>query len=71
MNEGKITVAYAAKVLNKCQQFVRVGLQRGTLPIGVAEKMPNSSRYTYYISPKLLEEFSGHKIKMKGSENYG
>ena len=62
MKEGKITVAHAAKVLNKCQQFVRVGLQRGTLPIGVAEKMPNSSRYTYYISPKLLEEFSGRKI---------
>lgn len=71
MNEGKITVAYAAKVLNKCQQFVRVGLQRGTLPIGVAEKMPNSSRYTYYISPKLLEEFSGCKIEKKGSENNG
>lgn len=59
----KISIKEAAKILNKSQQFVRIGLQRGTLPIGVAEKMPNSTKYTYYISPKLLKEFSGENFK--------
>lgn len=62
---GKISIKQAAQILNKCQQFVRIGLQRGTLPIGVAEKMPNSNRYTYYISPKMLEDFTGEKVELE------
>jgi len=54
----RITIKHAAEILGASQQFVRIGLQRGSLPIGVAEKMPNSTRYTYYISPKLLKEFT-------------
>lgn len=42
------------------QQFVRVGLQQGVLPIGTAVKM--SSQWTYHISAKLLEEYTGLDI---------
>lgn len=53
----KITVKEAAERLNVSEQFIRIGLQRQTLPIGSAVKM--SSRWTYNISPKLLKEYIG------------
>ena len=55
----EISVKDAAKLMGKSEQFVRIGLQRGLLPIGQAIKM--SSMYTYYISPKLFYEFTGKK----------
>lgn len=54
-----ISVKEAAKIMGKSEQFVRIGLQRGLLPIGTAMKMGNSTMYTYYISPKLFEEYVG------------
>jgi len=60
---ANISVKEAAKVLGKSEQFVRIGLQRGLLPIGTAVKM--SSIWTYHISPKLLEEYTGVKLKDK------
>ncbi len=59
---NKISVKEAAEILGVSQQFVRIGLQRGQLPIGTAIKM--SSRWTYHISPKLLQEYVG-EIKEK------
>jgi hypothetical protein len=57
-----ISVKEAAKVMGKSEQFVRIGLQRGILPIGHAIKI--STIYTYYISPKLFEEYVGkYKIE--------
>lgn len=52
-----ISVKEAANILGKSQQFVRIGLQLGKLPIGTAVKM--SSKWTYHISPKLLKEYVG------------
>lgn len=52
-----IKVADVARMLGKSEQFVRVGLQRGLLPIGTAVQL--SSKWTYHISPKLLEEYIG------------
>ena len=52
-----ISVKEAAKIMGKSEQFVRIGLRRGLLPFGQAIKM--SSIYTYYISPKLFEEYVG------------
>lgn len=49
-----MTVKEVADKLNKSQQFVRIGLQRGLLPFGFAIKM--SSKYTYCISKKKFEE---------------
>lgn len=60
MSIGKITVTEAAAVLHVSDQFVRIGLQRGILPIGTAIKM--SSKWTYQISPKLLADYSGADI---------
>ncbi len=55
----KISVKDAAAILGKSQQYVRVGLQLQRLPIGTAVKM--SSRWTYHISPKLLQEYAGSR----------
>ncbi len=60
MDTGKIKVTEAAAVLHVSDQFVRIGLQRGILPIGTAVRM--SSKWTYQISPKLLEDYSGADI---------
>ena len=38
--QKRITVREAAKIMKKHEMFVRIGLQRGTLPFGTAEKMP-------------------------------
>lgn len=58
-----ISVKETAAILGVSQQFVRIGLQRGVLPIGTAVKM--SSRWTYHISPKLLKEYIGGTSEVK------
>jgi len=57
LSKENISVKQAAEIMGKSQQFIRVGLQRGLLPIGIAIKM--SSKWTYYISPKLFYEYVG------------
>lgn len=52
-----VSVVEAARILGKSPQFVRVALQTGAAPFGVAVKM--SSHYTYHISPKKLAEYIG------------
>ena len=61
MEIGKITPAEAAAILHLSVQTVRVSMQRGKLPIGMAIKM--SSKWTYNISPKLLAEYSGADVE--------
>ena len=60
MKNNNISIKEAAKLLGKSEMFVRIGLQRGILPIGVAVK--TSTKYTYHISPKLLEEYIGNDL---------
>lgn len=50
-----ISVKEAAEIMGKSQQFIRIGLQEGILPIGTAVKL--SSIWTYHISPKLFYEY--------------
>ncbi len=57
----QISVKQAAEIMGKCQQFVRVGLQRGLLPFGTAVKAV--TRWNYYISPKLFYEYVGELNK--------
>ena len=45
-------------IMGKSQQFVRICLQRGLLPIGTATKT-GKKNWNYYISPKLLREYVG------------
>lgn len=54
---GRVKVSEAAALMGVSEQFVRVGLQRGLLPIGTAVKL--STKWTYYISGKLLAEYIG------------
>ena len=57
----KITVKQAAALLGVSEQFVRIGMRRGELPIGSAVKM--SSVWTYHISPKQLADYIGTEIE--------
>lgn len=54
-----ITVNEVAKQLNKSPQYIRLCLQQGLLPFGVAAKMPNSERWTYVIFPEKFKEYVG------------
>lgn len=62
-----ISVKEAAEKMGKCEQFVRVGLQRQLLPFGTAVKL--SSRWTYYISPKQFYSYIGEPEPKEGCEN--
>lgn len=50
-----IKVEQAAMLLGKRPQFIRIGLQEGRLPIGVAIK--GRSRWTYHITPGGLADY--------------
>ncbi len=64
-----IPVKEVSKLIGKDQQFVRQGIINGKLPIGTAFKkkitdlksneQKESSQYDFYISPKLLWEYTG------------
>ena len=54
-NMNRVTVSEAAKILGVSAQFIRIGLQRGRLPIGSAVRM--SSKWTYHISPERLRKY--------------
>ena len=54
-----IPVTAVAKIMGKDQQFVRQAMMEGLLPIGVAFKKKGSRQYDFYISPKLLYDFTG------------
>ncbi|GAK09601.1 hypothetical protein [Geomicrobium sp. JCM 19038] len=60
MTKQRVSVADTAKILGTSEQYVRIGLQRGLLPIGTAVQM--SDQWTYHISPKKLEEYVGVAI---------
>ena len=61
-----IKISEVARLMGKSEQFVRIGLQRGLLPIGTAIK--TGTKYSYYISPKLLEEYIG-RINKEDEKN--
>ena len=63
MSAQKITVQRAAALLGKSTLFVRESMRRGTLPIGTAEQMPGSSRWTFIISPQALADYMGCSVR--------
>ena len=55
-------VKEVAKLLGKTQQTIRIGLQLGVLPFGVAYKTnPDKKSYTYIIFPEKVKEYIGVK----------
>lgn len=63
MSAQKITVQRAAALLGKSTLFVRESMRRGTLPIGTAEQLPGSSRWTFIISPQALADYMGCSVR--------
>lgn len=65
----RMSVAEAAKLMDKSQQFVRIGLQRNRLPFGAAVQN-ESGRWSYHISPNKFYEYMGIKaeIEISGKE---
>lgn len=61
MNQN-VSIKHAAELLGVSQQFLRVGLQQNAFSFGVAIKIKDSSKYTYYISRKKLFEYIDQNI---------
>ena len=59
MQIHNLTIRQAARLMCKAEQFVRIGMQRGLLPIGVAYKRTPKSNYSYHISTKKFMEYTG------------
>ena len=57
MEIKKVSVARAAAIMGKSEQFVRRGLIAGILPFGTAVKV--KGKYSYHISPKLFMNYTG------------
>ena len=59
----KLTPADAGRLMGKSAQYVRTRMQRGLLPIGIADKTESEGkRNDYYISPKLFTEYTGIEV---------
>lgn len=57
-----MTVKEVAELLGKTQQTIRIGLQLGVLPFGVAYKTnPENKSYTYVIYPEKVKQYIGVK----------
>ena len=52
-----LSTKQAAQILDKTEQFVRIGLQQGILPFGHAVMM--GKEFSYVIYKKKLEEYIG------------
>lgn len=59
---NKILVCEVAKLLGKSNLFVYEAMKRGFLNIGIAMHMPDSTKWTFSISPTLLAEYLGIDI---------
>lgn len=62
MKDNKILPTEVAKLLGKSNLFVYEAMKRGFLNIGVAMQMPNSTKWTFSISPTKLAEYLGIDI---------
>lgn len=56
-----VPVAVTAKLIGKSDEFVRIGLQQNRLPFGTAVKI-SGDRWTYHISPGLLQQYLGKAV---------
>lgn len=60
MNNARLSINEAARLLNASPQFIRIGLRQNVFPWGYAVK--TSSQYTYFVIPKKFEECTGIKV---------
>lgn len=59
---NRVTVLEASEILEVSQQYIRVGLQKGALPIGTAVQI-SGKKWTYHISRALLNKYIGKENK--------
>lgn len=55
----KVTTHDAARILEKSEQFVRIGLQRQLLPFGFAMKRDGCRKFSYFINPAQFAAYCG------------
>ena len=65
MTQG-VSVAEAAKELGVSAHFLRVALQQGRLPFGVAVKM--EKRWAYYINPVAFALYMRGEVGERATE---
>ena len=58
MNENRLTIKDAAKLMGVSEQFVRIALQRGILPWGYAVQI-TGKKYTYFFSKEKFTDHTG------------
>lgn len=57
-----------AKLLGTTEQTVRVGLQQGVFPFGVAFKTKKANKnYTYVIYPEKVKQYAGEQKEGEGT----
>ena len=52
--KGNLSITEAAEILGVTPQFLRLALQQGKFPFGVAVKM---KRWAYFIHPEQFREY--------------
>ena len=57
MDNPNVSIKEAARLLNISQQMLRIGLQQNAFPFGIAIKIKDSSKYTYYINRNQLNQY--------------
>lgn len=67
---GKLTTEEVSRVTGIDKLSLRVGLQRGFWPFGVAYKRPGSSQYTYeYFPDGVIKYVANRKALAEGMED--
>lgn len=56
LDNSKISIPKAAAIMGVTPQFLRLGLQQGKFPFGVAVKM---RRWAYFIKPDEFKQYMG------------
>lgn len=57
-----------AELLGTTEQTVRVGLQQGVFPFGVAFKTKKANKnYTYVIYPEKVKQYAGEQKEGEGT----
>ena len=56
---GNVPVKTAARLMQKSEMFVRMGLRSGALPFGVAIHASSKKTWAYHISPAKFADYMG------------
>lgn len=56
---GNVPIKTAARLMQKSEMFVRMGLRSGALPFGVAIHASSKKSWAYHISPAKFAAYMG------------